>query len=127
MYKTTKKKEKHFCCILLKFNFLNLLFLSICMQEENLLKSITKERSFIYSLQLFRNDDVNPKKSIKKKKFLKEENIHELSKWIKEDLCWEEEFDKLDDNMNGKIVFEDFIRFDDLEITIYVNLIINLE
>ena len=97
------------------------------MQEENLLKSITKERSFIYSLQLFRNDDVNPKKSIKKKKFLKEENIHELSKWIKEDLCWEEEFDKLDDNMNGKIVFEDFIRFDDLEITIYVNLIINLE
>ena len=58
---------------------------------------------------------------------MKEENIHELSKWIKEDLCWEEEFDKLDDNMNGKIVFEDFIRFDDLEITIYVNLIINLE
>ena len=69
-------------------------------------------KSFIYSLQLFRNDDVNPKKSIKKKKFLKEETITEVSKWIEEELRWEDEFDNLDGDKDGKISFEDFIRFD---------------
>ena len=65
-----------------------------------------------YFLQLFHNDDVNPKKTIKKKRFLKEENINEVRQWVgnNEELDWEAEFDQIDEDKDGKIFFEDFIR-----------------
>ena len=65
-----------------------------------------------YFLQLFHNDDVNPKKTIKKKRFLKEENINEIRHWVgnKEELDWEAEFDQIDDDKDGKITFEIFVR-----------------
>lgn len=52
---------------------------------------------------------MNPKKSIKKKSFLKNEKIERMKQLIGEN-CWEEEFDKLDQDRNEKITFEDLIR-----------------
>ena len=50
---------------------------------------------------------MNPRKSIKKKRFLK--NDKRMKQLIGEN-CWEEEFDKLDQDRNEKITFEDLIR-----------------
>ena len=58
---------------------------------------------------MFHNNDVNPKKSIKKKRFLKSEKIEQMKQLIGEN-CWEEEFDKLDQDRDEKITFEDLLR-----------------
>ena len=52
---------------------------------------------------------MNPKKSIKKKRFLKNDKIERMKQLIGEN-CWEEEFDKLDQDRDEKITFEDLIR-----------------
>ena len=52
---------------------------------------------------------MNPRKSIKKKRFLKNEKTERMKQLIGEH-CWEEEFDKLDKDRNEKITFEDLIR-----------------
>ena len=52
---------------------------------------------------------MNPKKSIKKKRFLKNEKIERMKQLVGEN-GWEEEFDKLDQDKDEKITFEDLIR-----------------
>ena len=52
---------------------------------------------------------MNPKKIIKKKRFLKNEKIEGMKELIGEN-CWEEEFDMLDQDRDEKITFEDLIR-----------------
>ena len=52
---------------------------------------------------------MNPKKSIKKKRFLKKDKMERMKQLIGEN-CWEAEFDKLDQDNDEKISFEDLIR-----------------
>ena len=53
---------------------------------------------------MFKNDDMDEKKSIKKKRFLKKEE--DLREWVG-DLDLEAAFDNLDESNNGKITFEE--------------------
>ena len=54
---------------------------------------------------------MNPKKTIKKKRFLKEETTLEMKRLLEgEDIDWDLQFDKLDAENGGKILFEDFVR-----------------
>lgn len=54
---------------------------------------------------------MNPKKTIKKKRFLKEEITIDLAKLLEEEeLDWPVEFDSMDADLDGKIEFEDFTR-----------------
>ena len=53
---------------------------------------------------MFKNDDMDEKKSIKKKRFLKKED--DLREWVG-DLDLEAAFDNLDESSNGKITFEE--------------------
>ena len=56
---------------------------------------------------------MNPKKTIKKKRFLKEETTLDLAKLLEEEeLDWAAEFDSMDTDLDGKIEFEDFTRSD---------------
>ena len=61
--------------------------------------------------KVFHNDDLNPKKVIKKKKFLKGENIKEIQEWVGADLDMEAEFDAIDEDNDGKIFFEDMAKW----------------
>ena len=62
-------------------------------------------------LQAFHNNDINTKKVIKKKKFLKGENIETVKKWTGEDLDMEAEFDVLDEDNQGQVFFEDLVKW----------------
>ena len=62
-------------------------------------------------MQAFHNNDINTKKVIKKKKFLKEENIETVKKWTGEDLDMEAEFDVLDEDSQGQVFFEDLVKW----------------
>ena len=53
---------------------------------------------------MFKNDDMDEKKSIKKKRFLKKEE--DLREWVG-DLDLDAAFDNLDESNNGKITFEE--------------------
>ena len=53
---------------------------------------------------MFKNDDMDEKKSIKKKRFLKKEE--DLREWVG-DLDLDVAFDNLDESNNGKITFEE--------------------
>ena len=53
---------------------------------------------------MFKNDDMDEKKSIKKKRFLKKED--DLREWVG-DLDLDAAFDNLDESNNGKITFEE--------------------
>ena len=60
-------------------------------------------------MQAFHNNDINTKKVIKKKKFLKGENIETTKKWTGDDLDMEAEFDILDEDNQGQVFFEDLV------------------
>ena len=62
-------------------------------------------------LQAFHNNDINTKKDIKKKKFLKGENIETIKKWTGDDLDMEAEFDDLDEDHQGHVFFEDLVKW----------------
>ena len=53
---------------------------------------------------MFKNDDMDEKKSIKKKRFLKKEE--DLREWVG-DLDLDAAFDSLDESNNGKITFDE--------------------
>ena len=53
---------------------------------------------------MFKNNDMDEKKSIKKKRFLKKEE--DLREWVGE-LDLEAAFDNLDESNSGKITFEE--------------------
>ena len=65
-----------------------------------------------YMDKLLKKNEKKKKKTIKKKRFLKEENINELRHWVgnNEEVDWEAEFDQIDDDKDGKITFENFVR-----------------
>ena len=52
---------------------------------------------------MFKNDDVNPDKSIKKKRFLDPDNISEMVECVGEVEDWELEFEQLDVQKRGKV------------------------
>ena len=52
---------------------------------------------------MFKNDDVNPDKSIKKKRFLDPDNISEMVECVGEVADWELEFEQLDVQKRGKV------------------------
>ena len=52
---------------------------------------------------MFKNDDVNPDKSIKKKRFLDPDNISEMVECVGEVGDWELEFEQLDVQKRGKV------------------------
>ena len=54
---------------------------------------------------MFKNDDMDERKSIKKKRFMKKED--DLREWVGGDLDLEAAFDSLDDSSKGKITFEE--------------------
>ena len=62
-------------------------------------------------MQAFHNNDINTKKVIKKKKFLKGENIETIKKWTGDDLDMEAEFDAIDEDNKGQIFFEDLVKW----------------
>ena len=62
-------------------------------------------------LQAFHNNDINIKKVIKKKKFLKGENIETIKKWTGDDLDMEAEFDAIDEDHQGHVFFEDLLKW----------------
>ena len=55
--------------------------------------------------QIFKNNDVNPDKKIKKKRFLDEDNIAEVREYVGEGLDMEEQFDNIDQDGKGKVFF----------------------
>ena len=52
---------------------------------------------------MFKNDDVNPDKSIKKKRFLDPDNISEMVECVGDVADWELEFEQLDVQKRGKV------------------------
>ena len=58
------------------------------------------------SAQIFKNNDVNPDKKIKKKRFLDEDNIAEVREYVGEELDMEEQFDNIDEDAKGKVFWK---------------------
>ena len=75
-------------------------------------QSNSPDSFYLYTLlQAFHNNDINTKKVIKKKKFLKGENIETIKKWTGDNLDMEAEFDVLDEDNQGQVFFEDLVKW----------------
>merc|ERR1712126_680955 len=62
-------------------------------------------RFFLMVCQTFKNDDMDERKTIKKKKFLKKDIIEDLQDLVGNDVNMSDEFDALDQSGKGKITF----------------------
>ena len=62
-------------------------------------------------MQLFKNDDVNPDKSVKRKRFLEKNNVAEVKAFVGEDVDFEAAFDELDEEKKGKVRLIFFLCF----------------
>ena len=63
------------------------------------------------AITLFRNDDIDEQKLIKRKRFINTENAAELIKFVGNDLDLEAEFGDLDKNKDDKVIFEDLVKW----------------
>jgi len=59
--------------------------------------------------ELYKNDDVDPEKMIKKKKFLEKNNVADMTELLGEELDMEAEFDNLDNENREKVMFSEII------------------
>jgi len=59
--------------------------------------------------ELYKNDDVDPEKMIKKKKFLEKNNAADMTDLLREELDMEAEFDNLDNENKDKVMFSEII------------------
>ena len=60
---------------------------------------------------MFHNDEIDEQKLIKRKRFLKDENVAEIKKFVGADLDMEVEFNSIDGSKAGKITFANLVKW----------------